>query len=297
MSNAETPLHDPNPHASDPFPVLVVKHEAGRTSVSRQSLGRLHWHADLQFMIVRAGSLELHCSGAHVALSEGQGAFLNAGTPHRITPHEGCAYASLLFPPKLLGFFVGSEMALQCVEPYVGAAGEPCRVLDGSDSWHRDVLRELDLACSLLGDARSPQDRYHACAVIACVWAAYVGNVEPPKVDRSQALASDRLRATAAYIDAHYHEHIGLANIAAAAGVSKAECGRVFRRTLQTTPYAYLTEVRVARAAELLREGELSVTEIALSTGFGSASHFSNAFRKVMGTTPSAYAADGLSPA
>ena len=82
---------------------------------------------------------------------------------------------------------------------------------------------------------------------------------------------------------------MSLANIAGAGGVSKAECGRVFRRTLQTTPYAYLNSVRIAHATELMQEGGLTLTSIAMRVGFGSASHFSHAFSKTMGVSPRTY--------
>lgn len=289
-------LHDPNPQSSESFPVLLMDYGEGRESVKRRSFGRLHWHADLQFVLVSMGSLELDCSGAHAALADGQGAFLNAGAPHRIAPGVGRAYTSLLFPAKMLGFFPGSEMSSRCVEPYVGTVGEPCRILDGSESWHQEALRELWKATSLLRGGDGPLQRYRACAAIAAAWGTYVASIDLPLRNPALALAEERMRAFAGFIDEHYAEHVSLADIAAAAGVSKAECGRVFRRVLQTTPYAYLTEVRISHATELLREGQLSVADVASETGFGSASHFSNAFRKATGMSPRAYVKQFASP-
>lgn len=229
-------LHDPNPQSSESFPVLLMDYGEGRESVKRRSFGRLHWHADLQFVLVSMGSLELDCSGAHAALADGQGAFLNAGAPHRIAPGVGRAYTSLLFPAKMLGFFPGSEMSSRCVEPYVGTVGEPCRILDGSESWHQEALRELWKATSLLRGGDGPLQRYRACAAIAAAWGTYVASIDLPLRNPALALAEERMRAFVGFIDEHYAEHVSLADIAAAAGVSKAECGRVFRRVLQTTP-------------------------------------------------------------
>ncbi len=66
---------------------------------------------------------------------------------------------------------------------------------------------------------------------------------------------------------------------------------RAFRRVYQQTPHQYLVGLRIARAKELLRDSDLSVTAICVAVGFESLGSFSTLFRKVAGISPSAYRA------
>ncbi|MCC6168320.1 MAG: helix-turn-helix transcriptional regulator [Caldilineaceae bacterium] len=64
---------------------------------------------------------------------------------------------------------------------------------------------------------------------------------------------------------------------------------RAFRHVYQQTPHQYLVGVRIARAKELLRNSDLSITEICMAVGFESLGSFSTLFRKAAGISPSAY--------
>jgi AraC family transcriptional regulator len=64
---------------------------------------------------------------------------------------------------------------------------------------------------------------------------------------------------------------------------------RAFRHVYKQTPHQYLMGLRIAKAKELLRNSDLSITEICMAVGFESLGSFSTLFRKVVGLSPSAY--------
>ena len=64
---------------------------------------------------------------------------------------------------------------------------------------------------------------------------------------------------------------------------------RAFRHASKQTPHQYLVEQRLARAKELLRNSDLSITEICAAVGYESLGSFSTLFRKMTGISPSAY--------
>jgi AraC-like DNA-binding protein len=108
------------------------------------------------------------------------------------------------------------------------------------------------------------------------------------------------LRRARDLIDRDYAEPLDLDRVAAAAGVSKYHFLRCFAATYGTTPGAYLTERRIERAQDLLRATNLTVTEVCMLVGYSSLGSFSSTFRRLVGTTPSAYqsefAASGVPP-
>ncbi len=78
-----------------------------------------------------------------------------------------------------------------------------------------------------------------------------------------------------------------VAVFAEAAGVSERELERIFKRWLKTTPGAYYRRLRLERARSLLQQTEMPVIDVAVACGFGSAAHFSRAYRARYGRAPS----------
>ncbi|HEY3146229.1 MAG TPA: helix-turn-helix domain-containing protein [Dongiaceae bacterium] len=79
-----------------------------------------------------------------------------------------------------------------------------------------------------------------------------------------------------------------LEGIAAQSGVSQRQLQRLFRRHLGMTPTQYFLKARLQRARHLLQYSTLSVTEIAIATGFASISHFTRRYTELYGRTPTA---------
>jgi AraC-like DNA-binding protein len=90
-------------------------------------------------------------------------------------------------------------------------------------------------------------------------------------------------------MDRSYADALDIAALAASAHLSRAHFIRSFRETFGEPPHRYLQRRRLERAMALLRETELSVTEICFEVGFSSLGTFSRTFREIVGMSPSAY--------
>src|SRR5215475_10889454 len=91
--------------------------------------------------------------------------------------------------------------------------------------------------------------------------------------------------------DARYADPLGVDDMAAAAGLSRAHFSREFRRAFGETPHGYLLTRRLERAAALLRNTDRSVAEICLDVGLTSVGSFTTSFKRTFGQTPTAYRA------
>jgi len=98
------------------------------------------------------------------------------------------------------------------------------------------------------------------------------------------------------FVDARYAEPITVADLAAAAGLSRAHFSRMFTKTFGESPRAYLQSRRLERAAALLRYTDRSVAEICVMVGLQSIGSFTTSFARVFGKPPAAYRAS-LPPA
>ena len=95
-----------------------------------------------------------------------------------------------------------------------------------------------------------------------------------------------RIAEAIAFLENHYDKEIYVDKLAGIAHMSKRNFLRVFREAMGKSPMAYLLSLRVARAAELLREGRLNVTEAGFRVGFQDSNYFARQFRKIMGASP-----------
>ena len=96
--------------------------------------------------------------------------------------------------------------------------------------------------------------------------------------------------------DARYFEHLGVDDLARAAGLSRAHFSREFRRAFGESPHAYLLTRRLERAAALLRTTDNSVAEICFAIGLQSVGSFTTSFTRTFGVSPTKYRA-GFPPA
>jgi transcriptional regulator GlxA family with amidase domain len=89
--------------------------------------------------------------------------------------------------------------------------------------------------------------------------------------------------------DARYFEPLTVADLAAAASLSRAHFSREFKRLYGESPHEYLLTRRLERAAALLRTTNRPVTDIAYSVGHSSLGSFTTSFTRIYGRSPSAY--------
>jgi len=98
-----------------------------------------------------------------------------------------------------------------------------------------------------------------------------------------------RLRRARDRMDREYAQPLDVPALARTAMMSPAHFSRRFRDAYSETPYSYLMGRRIERAKEMLRQGELTVTEVCLAVGCSSLGSFSARFTEVVGETPSEY--------
>jgi AraC-like DNA-binding protein len=99
------------------------------------------------------------------------------------------------------------------------------------------------------------------------------------------------LRRARDLIDREYPRPLDVPEMAQRALMSPSHFARRFRAAYGETPYSYLMTRRIERAQDLLRRGELSVTDVCLAVGCTSLGSFSSRFTEIVGMTPTAYRA------
>jgi AraC-like DNA-binding protein len=106
---------------------------------------------------------------------------------------------------------------------------------------------------------------------------------------RPSAALLPHLRRARDLVDRRFADDLDLVALATEASVSKYHFTRCFAATYGETPIRYLTRRRIERAQDLLRVGNLTVTEVCMMVGFTSLGSFSSRFRQIVGESPVSY--------
>ena len=125
------------------------------------------------------------------------------------------------------------------------------------------------------------------------IGAALVRNV-PTEInssrDRSKQLSRlERLQKVFRYVEERYAEGITLKEIARVANFSIYHFTRFFKEATGMTFNQYLSNLRIRRAVQYLRDTEDPVTEVAFKTGFNSIKTFNRVFKEITGFSPTEY--------
>jgi transcriptional regulator GlxA family with amidase domain len=102
---------------------------------------------------------------------------------------------------------------------------------------------------------------------------------QDPELLRRLLRAKDRM-------DAASHEEWPVRRLARVSAVSEAHFARSFKEAFGVPPHRYLLTRRIERAAALLRETDLPITDIAFQTGWSSLGTFGRTFRDITGESP-----------
>jgi AraC family transcriptional regulator len=158
-------------------------------------------------------------------------------------------------------------------------------------------LKDRHIAALMLALHADLEDGQPAGALygemLAATLAAYLVkrfSIRPVAAKRAAGgLPKPRLKRVLEYVSAHLGDEIQLETLASVAGMSQHHFCELFRRSIGVSPHQYVIAQRVERGKRMLRETDLSILEIGLSTGFADQSHFTKTFRRVARVTPREY--------
>lgn len=252
--------------------------------------GVSHWHKDLEFILIKKGSMTYNVNGELVELPEGSGIIVNSRQLHYgfSTDHKECEFICILLSPELLS---GNEWFYQhYIEPVAENSLYPYLYL-GEEVWKKSVLEKLDELYSTAAVLPGQELPYFTLLeIFLSVMKTLYKNLDVKKHDtakESNELIS--LKNMISYIEEHFTQRITLEQIALAGACCKSRCSLLFQKYLRETPMTYITKLRLRKSLAALLDSDKSITDVAYGYGFCGVSYYCETFRKYYGISPLQY--------
>jgi AraC-like DNA-binding protein/mannose-6-phosphate isomerase-like protein (cupin superfamily) len=258
----------------------------------------LNWHERLEIFVAVEGEVEFRMGDKLVALHPGDLLVVENMKLHGVAGFRGKnrKAISISFLPEL-AYRLGSPICdFTFLVPFYSHPDPRPRVVRKSDSdaprVHSAVSRLVECYFRA-GENASDQAGCHVYLLEMLYWLSRHFRVAEPEHAEyiRQQQRTRRLAKLFEYIQANYADHISVEKGAEITAMSLSRFMRFFKEAAGMTFVSYLTHVRVTAAAQLLRNPDLSIGEVAAAAGFPDQSYFGRVFRERAGTTPKEFRA------
>lgn len=234
-----------------------------------------HLHTHIELIRVEGGDTVAFADNRSGACRKGDVFIAFPNQIHYYHDGEPPTGDLLIFSPELVpefGEVFGGQVP---VSPVLPGAGEDPKV--------RECLREL---LRLEGE---PRDLYREPLVRA--YLLILCSRLLPRMELAPAVKcdTDTLKAVIQYCTENYSREISLQTLSDSLYISKYYISHLFGQRLKVSFCDYINALRVRRACELLRQGGLSVTEVAFAVGYNSTRSFDRCFKKIQKVSPQSY--------
>ncbi|MCH5272324.1 MAG: helix-turn-helix transcriptional regulator [Lachnospiraceae bacterium] len=246
----------------------------------------LHWHIPLEIIMPLTNAYTVYCNDKTFVLQEGHILIINSGTLHHMPAQPGRriifqADFSLLRNLRELNASLALISYAKVFTP------------ENSPAIHTELqqilleIREEYGSDSLFSEAAVYAKLINMFVLIG---RNHTLNSEIFDVQsRTQKEYVEKFMYICQYIDSHCTEELSIEEAAALIGFSKYHFSRLFKQFTNTSFYKYLSQKRISYAENLLTTSNITVTDVAASSGFPSVSAFIRMFKIIKGCTPTEF--------
>ena len=245
-----------------------------------------HFHEDIEIMTIKQGRLAYYVNGKELLLNEGDTIVVNSNQIHYNLCVNGdvAKYVIAIINPRILSGSVAVEM--QAIRPITENPDIPYlrfRYINEYTEQMRDLV---------LGLPGIRHDPFQITKQFYQIWDIIRKQASSYGAPAEEIISDPRMQSFKAmmhFISDNYQRQIKLDDIAQSGNVSKSLCNTLFHQYVSESPINYLMHLRCRKVAELLRSGNMPMSQIAALTGFGGVSYMSETFRKFFEKSPREY--------
>lgn len=248
----------------------------------------LHWHTVMEIIMPQENYYTLIYDGSPITFDVGDIMIITPGTLHELAAPPSGARIIMQFDYTLISNIKGMDSVLHMMHPYyvVRQSSQP-KLCGQLCSCLNQIIEEFD--------SNSPFMEANAYSLMINFFITF-GRANLNAIDRFPGTTTnkhyeyvEKFMNVCKYINDHCTEDLTIDVVADYVGFSKFHFSRLFKQFTNVTYYDYLTQKRISHAEKLLITPDLSITEVAMQSGFNSLSTFNRIFKAMKNCTPSEY--------
>lgn len=226
----------------------------------------IHMHRHPEFVFVRSGRLLIERNGHTEEALPGSFALIPSNCPHSYSTPDVSDVDVCIFSEDIVPAF-SNEVRGKKAEKTVFTCKKSVQ----------------DFVCSEILDRDMKIDFFLLKAGLYAMLNEYLAQVSFSKMDTQNEIVTDRLIR---YVTENFMENISLKTAAEALGYEEHYLSRCFHSLIPIHFSKYVNLYRVDAANELMQTSDLSISEIALESGFQSLRSFNRVYLEITGRTP-----------
>ncbi|OAX48527.1 MULTISPECIES: helix-turn-helix domain-containing protein [unclassified Paenibacillus] len=250
----------------------------------------LHQHVDFsELVIVLKGHATHVVNNEETFIKKGDAFVLNGGTQHAYKAPQDFKICNVMYKQEMLNT-AGSDLrslngyqALFILEPFYRNNNSYKSKLNMSIASLEYVSAVVS---TMVTEYELKQPGHQTMLVSRFMELVVFLSRQYDHQEKGFANSLMHLASAISYIEDHFLEQVTLEEIAARSGISVRHLNRIFQSYYQTTPIAYLQRLRLERACTLLKQTNLTITEISYECGFNDSNYLTRQFKRIHGMTP-----------
>jgi AraC-like DNA-binding protein/mannose-6-phosphate isomerase-like protein (cupin superfamily) len=265
------------------FPIQLVKNES---SENIQVFSN-HWHEQMEILYFVTGSAIIECNSIPYKVSAGDLIIINSNELHSgYNPGGNLAYFCFNIDPSLFQ----SSFVDSCEVKYIAPIERNMILFKNLVRGDVPIIECIETVIR----EHDKKDIAYELVIKSCVYNLlailirdYTTQIVTQAEYEKKLMKLERFRNVFDYIEENYTEKINMEDLYRMANLSGYYFCRLFKQITGKTANEYIINFRLNKAEHQLKNSDMNITEIALSTGFNDVNYFSRLFKKYKKITPS----------
>lgn len=268
------------------FPFQILHFTPWRTMPETAAF---FWHPEIELLYAAGDALiELNLSGNFYHLKGGDIYILSPDELHSVrTLRAGGEYWSFLITPELFALPSTHFFQQDFLQPLLSKKKVLPLTLEKDTSAYHSVVRQLDLLKQLDPDAPDYKPTVFLSVLTICT--ALMPLCMDANAHDHRKKISSKIRKCMLYMQENLQRKLTLQEIADHVHLHPNYLCKIFKTNTSQSVFDCLTQLRISKAKELLRDDSLSIAQVGELSGFHSMEFFSRKFKAVTGMTPTQY--------
>lgn len=251
-----------------------------------------HWHEEMELIVIKKGQGRIFIDLTPAEVSAGDIVFVMPGQLHSIEQIKGLSmeYENIFFKPSLLRAANQDLCYREFLQPFFSGLTEFSAHVTPEHPDYGQIafcIEQMDNLC----DTRPTGFQLAVKGFLFQLFFLLISHSHAKLPGSKNEKSLEKIKLILSYIQENYAHSISIKEISEACFYSQSHFMKFFKDCMGVSFIRYLNDYRLQVAAQLLKETEDNILEVATAAGFENLSYFNRAFKKKYGVTPGRYRA------